>query len=381
MTDEAPPILATADLSPVSPSPLHPSSPVVVPILQEQADHVDAMTPLQTVEAFPVLIQQSYEQVRPSASVDAQETIRATTSDIPPGDNNTTAGSETAEPVGEESDHKHAAQIQRSDQSTDSEQDQQEVVASETNRVMPIADSQHLVDNAADVANAGPNVQGAATLAADGESATSQAAMDNTGPEDFNKQTVPTSERKATESPSGKPELEAVNISQTAKQSSMAIVPGLQGGAGISTASKPSSLPARPPVSVDTLPQVPQSLLTASPSTRGPLSESLAQLHGAQNRLEQGPYGWETFQLEERKYVADAKWDRFPDGSRLFIGNLSSERVSKREVFDVFSRFGRLAQISLKQAFGFVQYHTQQEGQAAMDNLQGTEIKGRKISE
>ncbi|KAH8668865.1 hypothetical protein BX600DRAFT_510924 [Xylariales sp. PMI_506] len=88
---------------------------------------------------------------------------------------------------------------------------------------------------------------------------------------------------------------------------------------------------------------------------------------------------YEEFLQEERKYVSEAKWDRFPEGSRLFIGNLSSERVSKKEVFDIFSQYGRLAQISLKQAYGFTQYHAVTEGQAAMTNLQGIEIKGRKI--
>ncbi|KAK8021691.1 hypothetical protein PG990_006829 [Apiospora arundinis] len=89
---------------------------------------------------------------------------------------------------------------------------------------------------------------------------------------------------------------------------------------------------------------------------------------------------YEIFLQEERKYVSEAKWDRFPEGSRLFIGNLSSERVSKREVFDIFSRYGRMAQISLKQAYGFVQYHDVAEGKAAMDNLQGVEVGGRKIN-
>ncbi|EFQ31733.1 RNA recognition domain-containing protein [Colletotrichum graminicola M1.001] len=88
---------------------------------------------------------------------------------------------------------------------------------------------------------------------------------------------------------------------------------------------------------------------------------------------------WETFVNDERRYMADAKWDRFPDGSRIFIGNLSSERVSKRDVFDIFHKYGRLAQISLKSAYGFVQYHNLEDAQAAMDNLQGIEIKGRKI--
>ncbi len=63
------------------------------------------------------------------------------------------------------------------------------------------------------------------------------------------------------------------------------------------------------------------------------------------------------------------------------VGNLSSERVSKREVFDVFHQFGRLAQISLKSAYGFVQYHTVAEGHAAMQNAQGIELGGRKIRE
>lgn len=45
----------------------------------------------------------------------------------------------------------------------------------------------------------------------------------------------------------------------------------------------------------------------------------------------------------------------------------------------MFSRFGRLAQISLKSAFGFVQYHTIEEAQAAVESLQGMEVKGRKI--
>ncbi|KAK3290681.1 uncharacterized protein B0H64DRAFT_378478 [Chaetomium fimeti] len=88
---------------------------------------------------------------------------------------------------------------------------------------------------------------------------------------------------------------------------------------------------------------------------------------------------WEQFQADEKRYTSEAKWERFPEGSRIFIGNLSSERVSKREVFDVFHRFGRLAQISLKSAYGFVQYHTIAEGNAAMQGAQGIELGGRKI--
>jgi RNA recognition motif-containing protein len=45
----------------------------------------------------------------------------------------------------------------------------------------------------------------------------------------------------------------------------------------------------------------------------------------------------------------------------------------------VFHRFGRLAQISLKSAYGFVQYHTIAEGTAAMQGAQGIELGGRRI--
>lgn len=58
---------------------------------------------------------------------------------------------------------------------------------------------------------------------------------------------------------------------------------------------------------------------------------------------------------------------------------MSSDKVSKRDVFDLFHRYGRLAQISLKSAYGFVQYHSIEEGKRAIDNLQGYEIKGRRI--
>ncbi|CAI4217533.1 unnamed protein product [Parascedosporium putredinis] len=88
---------------------------------------------------------------------------------------------------------------------------------------------------------------------------------------------------------------------------------------------------------------------------------------------------WDRYVTDEKRYMAEQKWDRFPEGSRVFIGNLSSDKVTKRDVFALFHRFGRLAQISLKSAFGFVQYHTLEEAQAAVENLQGVEVKGRKI--
>lgn len=65
----------------------------------------------------------------------------------------------------------------------------------------------------------------------------------------------------------------------------------------------------------------------------------------------------------------------------MCIGNLSSDRVSKKEVFAVFSKYGRLAQISMKSAYGFVQYHNVSEAQAALEACQDMELGGRRIRE
>ena len=68
-----------------------------------------------------------------------------------------------------------------------------------------------------------------------------------------------------------------------------------------------------------------------------------------------------------------------PNPNTVPAGNLSQERVSKRDVWDLFHPCGRLAQISLKNAYGFVQYHTLPDAETAMKTLQGAEVKGRKI--
>ncbi|KAK4642463.1 nuclear polyadenylated RNA-binding protein 3 [Podospora bellae-mahoneyi] len=90
-------------------------------------------------------------------------------------------------------------------------------------------------------------------------------------------------------------------------------------------------------------------------------------------------HAWDTFVNDERTYTSEQNWDRFPEGARIFVGNLSSDRVSKKEVFAVFSKYGRLAQISMKSAYGFVQYHNVSEAQAALEACQDMELGGRRI--
>ncbi|KAL6721084.1 nuclear polyadenylated RNA-binding protein 3 [Lecanora helva] len=88
---------------------------------------------------------------------------------------------------------------------------------------------------------------------------------------------------------------------------------------------------------------------------------------------------YEEFLREEAIYVAEGTWDRFPQGSRLFIGNLFTEKATKRDIFYVFHKYGRLAQISMKSAYGFVQYHDSNACMSALHSEQGIELRGRKI--
>ncbi len=52
MTEKSPEVLPTADLTPISPLPLHLSSPIVIPALQDQADTLCTMSLPGAVEAF-----------------------------------------------------------------------------------------------------------------------------------------------------------------------------------------------------------------------------------------------------------------------------------------------------------------------------------------
>jgi hypothetical protein len=105
---------------------------------------------------------------------------------------------------------------------------------------------------------------------------------------------------------------------------------------------------------------------------------------------------YEAFLDQERKFVTEGQWDQFPMGSRLFIGkhvrdsifrlalihvqgNLPTEKVTKRDIFHRFYRHGKLAQISIKQAYGFVQFLDSESCRRALDTEQGQAVRGRKM--
>lgn len=88
---------------------------------------------------------------------------------------------------------------------------------------------------------------------------------------------------------------------------------------------------------------------------------------------------YDEFLNAEREYVLIGRWEDFPVGSRLFVGNLSSELVTKRDLFHVFHKYGKLAQLSIKSSFGFVQFLNPDDARRALQNEQDVSVRGRNI--
>ncbi|KAK9320000.1 hypothetical protein V1517DRAFT_330784 [Lipomyces orientalis] len=106
-------------------------------------------------------------------------------------------------------------------------------------------------------------------------------------------------------------------------------------------------------------------------------SLSVSELKAPFSDFEEQEY--DKFLRNEQEHVARGEWDKFPIGSRLFIGNLPTDSINKRQLFRIFSKFGELAQISIKQAYGFVQFLRAEDCARAIDSEQGTVVAGRKI--
>lgn len=62
-----------------------------------------------------------------------------------------------------------------------------------------------------------------------------------------------------------------------------------------------------------------------------------------------------------------------------YLGNLPTEKVTKRDIFHRFFKHGKLAQISIKQAYGFVQFLDSASCLKALQEEQGRTVRGRKM--
>lgn len=69
-----------------------------------------------------------------------------------------------------------------------------------------------------------------------------------------------------------------------------------------------------------------------------------------------------------------------PADSRVFIGNLASERTTVAELVSIFSKYGTLIEEPvIRRSFGFVQYDNADSAYAAIENEQGRVIGGMPI--
>ncbi|KAL7919299.1 hypothetical protein ACQKWADRAFT_301662 [Trichoderma austrokoningii] len=452
---------ASANLSPVSPSPVHTAASLAVPALQQTVDTIDAM--VAATAALPNGVADA-----PVVVVDpALATAAGETDDVVDDDSFSDAYGEDTEEMAVEPPRQDMVDNNDDyaktfdspigpEEGEDQEPEHVSSVPRESNENPSSPSSDHLTSRPSDVSHVAadssasvPGAQNPSVSTVEPEPASAAASQSGDAqptlpatdhPEDSSsvdiQQLVADLTAHSAEPRSGNPDPTPASSASTANvpaASSNPFPPTTSTPSNITTTALPlsSSLPPRPP-----LPQVaPQSYAsqhhlpgtnsnvsgsagvppapgqpssytiagapgtsTEAPGTLPPLPATAMNPPAAAaasinpsyasnppgypiDRAHDAEYQrqWDQFMTDERQYMSEAKWDRFPEGSRIFIGNLSSDKVSKRDVFDIFHKFGRLAQISLKSAYGFVQYHTVEEGSNALDSLQGMEVKGRRI--
>jgi len=65
--------------------------------------------------------------------------------------------------------------------------------------------------------------------------------------------------------------------------------------------------------------------------------------------------------------------------SRIFVGHLQSDDVTKLELEEHFAKYGTVIASIINRGFGFVQFEEEQSAQKAIQNEDGAMFKGRRI--
>lgn len=438
MTDqpEAPKVEATAaDLSPVSPSPLHSAASVALPVLQDTADLLDTMTEMQS-PILPAAVPLPVSATIPAAAgtlptTHQSEGLPATAAVTDPNDDPNDDVESLDDPYGELEEDGMAASIQPQLQSREEEAGDDDYLKSfdspaqemhtegtensslHTDVPAPSAKQQSNGEATSSFPDQAGSRNGLSPAAAGiGSNASSTTPPQSVAPNrdlEFEDAEVDISRLvaemagEASDPPSApqdaQPSVALTPLSLPPRPPTS--LPALGTGDNAETYHPHQQQPSQPPAKADNQRLPPPPTGPAASRNRPPNANlSDHQLVPSNNSTTEYEAAWQQFTDDERRYMAEANWERFPEGTRIFIGshvlqgrksrhkahrifsgNLSSERVSKRDVFDLFYSYGRLAQISLKSAYGFVQYHHVEEAQGAMQNLQNIDIKGRKIRE
>ena len=364
-------IQASADLSPVSPSPVHGAPPVVVSALQDRADTIEAMT-----AAMSDAIDAAVEMVD-AAAAGPQETAD-NMGHMPDGVDNLDLYDQGRQPS-------HAQDQEEENHNPGPDQNAPSVPAvADAEAHQPISQTaQSMPVSAPEFLPASPSVDAESSVPfTEPEPATEVSIPEPTlsdAPAEANPEPSPT------EQPSTAPEsAEAAQstvepspdtqqlVTEIAAQTSSASAesgaapPKMEtpSATGISVApAATSSLPPRPPLPESTAQfydrteemaqahapaSVPPMMMVpgqgqlpsygapgvspvgglSNPAVGAPLPVTSINPQDAASapysadapKSDSGSDGWAQFMGDERKYMTEAKWDRFPEGSRIFIG-------------------------------------------------------------
>lgn len=84
--------------------------------------------------------------------------------------------------------------------------------------------------------------------------------------------------------------------------------------------------------------------------------------------------------------LQENKAPNFLGEQKLYVGNIAFE-CAERDIYELFSTVGSVGDVSLvrdddgkARGFGFVTMRTSEEGDKAIESLDGTEMKGRSIN-
>ncbi|TFK02246.1 tRNA-dihydrouridine(47) synthase [Platysternon megacephalum] len=64
---------------------------------------------------------------------------------------------------------------------------------------------------------------------------------------------------------------------------------------------------------------------------------------------------------------------------RLFVGNLPTDHMTREEMEEIFSKYGKIRALSMFHGYGFVQYERLEDVQAALDGEKGRLFKGYRL--
>lgn len=357
---QEPEIHATAaSLSPVSPSPVHTAAPLVVPALQDTVDTIEAMVAA-VAEAPATVVEAS-----------AKPTNEAAQDDFVDDDSFDDAYAEDSEPrlpaladPGAQDPNDDYAKM--FDSPLGSDQQEEDQVASVDVSAAPNSAVNHAQPIQAQSDSASPSLSASRnhTSQSTPDAPASQPAAQTHAGLDANAQAIETA--RAVEASSADTHHEAQPLAQDESGSDLnsvvdkshvtanpaALHPGSQpttakSDANPATLASTSSLPPRPPVlqtaahlysqnSMQGSLQTPQATSSApgtsiEPAASLPPPPQAGNGNSAPNSIhtDSGPtvqghdeyqHLWDQFMADERQYMSEAKWDRFPEGSRLFIG-------------------------------------------------------------